>query len=99
MLLYGRGGCGSITLRDTLLGTPDLVGLFGEELVALLTDLDDLLAGKTEVLDGGEDLLGDLGGRLVLGEGVGVVEGIICPPKSAIASKALTSSDVVFVPS
>lgn len=96
MFLRSRGGHCSITLGDTLLGAPNLVGLLSEELVALLANLDDLLAGNAEVLDGGENLLGDLGGGLVLGEGVRVVEGIICPTRLAIACEVLTSSDVVL---
>ena len=64
------------TLVD-LLSAVDLGNLFLNELVALLADGDNLLAGDTELGNLGEDLLGDLGGGLVLGEGVGVVERVI----------------------
>ena len=67
------------TLVD-LLSAVDLGNLFLDELVALLADGDDLLAGNAELGNLGEDLLGDLGGGLVLGEGVGVVEGVIYGP-------------------
>ena len=67
------------TLVD-LLSAVDLGNLFLNEFVALLADGDDLLAGDTELGNLGEDLLGDLGGGLVLGEGVRVVEGVIYDP-------------------
>lgn len=85
-----RGNCRSrlfVTLGDALLGTPDLVGLLGEQLVTLFADLDDLLAGDAEVLDCGENLLGDLSGGLVLGQGVGVVERVIWEDGSAVAQR------------
>lgn len=75
------------TLGDTLLGAPDLIGLVSEELVTLLANVDDLLAGDAKVLDGSEDLLGDLSGSLVLGQGVGVVERIICKEGSVVGQR------------
>lgn len=60
-----------------LLSTPDLANFLFEKLVALLANVDNLLASNTEVLDSGENLLGDLSRRLVLGQGVGVVEGVV----------------------
>lgn len=66
-----------VTLLN-LLATPDLGNLFLEKLVTLLANVNDLLAGNAEVLDSSQNLLGDLGSSLVLGKGVGVVEGVIC---------------------
>lgn len=64
------------TLLD-LLAAVDLGHLLLDELVALLANLDDLLAGDAEVLDSSQNPLRDLGSRLVLGQGVGVVEGVV----------------------
>lgn len=66
-----------VTLGD-LLSSPDLGDLLLEQLVALAADVGDLLASDAELLDGSEDLLGDLGRGLVLGQGVRVVERVIC---------------------
>lgn len=74
--LGGGFGSGDSTL-DNLLSAPDLGDLLSEQDVALLADVDDLLAGDAEVLDSSEDLLGNLSRGLVLGQGVGVVEGVI----------------------
>ena len=60
-----------------LLPAVDLGDLLLDQLVTLLTDLDDLGARDTELLHGGEHILGDLRGSLVLGESVGVVEGVV----------------------
>lgn len=64
------------TLGD-LLSTPNLANLLLEELVALLANVDNFLAGKTQVLDSSENPFGNLGRRLVLGQGVGVIKGVI----------------------
>ena len=66
-----------LTLGD-LLSAVDLCDLLLEELVTLLADVYDLLASNAELGDGLEDLVGDNTGILVLGQGVWVVEGIIC---------------------
>lgn len=64
------------TLGD-LLATVNLSKFLLDELVSLFAKIDDLGTGDAELGHVGQDLLGDLGGRLVLGEGVGVVEGIV----------------------
>lgn len=64
------------TLRD-LLSTPDLANLLLKKLVALLANVDNLLAGNAEILDGSKNFFRDLGRRLVLSQGVGVVEGVV----------------------
>lgn len=64
------------TLGD-LLAPIDLGDLLLDELVTLLADLDDLRAGDNKLGDFGEDLLGDLGRRLVLGQSIRVVEGVV----------------------
>lgn len=64
------------TLGD-LLASEDLGDLLLDELVALLADVDDLAASDAELRHLGQDLLRDLACRLVLGEGVGVVDGIV----------------------
>lgn len=71
-----------VTLGD-LLSTPDLGDLLLKQLVALAADVGDLLASDAEILDSSEDLLGDLGRGLVLGQGVRVVERVICDVQSA----------------
>jgi hypothetical protein len=70
------------------LATEDLANFFLNQLVALLAYFHNFGARNAEFLDVGEDLLRDLGCSLVLGEGVGVVEGVVCssllaPPKHA----------------
>lgn len=70
----GRGR--THTLSD-LLATVDFGNLLLNKLVALLTDVDDLAARDAELGHLGKHLFRDLGGRLVLGEGVGVVEGVV----------------------
>lgn len=67
-----------------LLATPDLGDLLLEELVTLLADVDNLLAGNAEVLDSSQYLLGDLGSSLVLGQSIRVIEGVICQFGSAL---------------
>lgn len=64
------------TLGD-LLSTVDLADLLLNQLVALVADVDNLGASNAELGDLGQDLLRDLSSGLVLGEGVGVVEGVI----------------------
>lgn len=66
-----------LTLRD-FLSAEDLGNLLLKQLVTLLTNGDNLLASNTELGNLGKDLLRDLGGSLVLGESVGVVEGVVC---------------------
>lgn len=78
----------SITLGD-LLPTVNLGHLLLNELVTLLTDLSDLLAGDTEVLDCGQNLLGYLGSGLVLGQSVRVVQRVVCQFGSAIEHYAI----------
>jgi hypothetical protein len=60
-----------------LLAAVDLGKLLLDELVTLLADGDNLLAGGNELGDLSKDLLRDLSSGLVLGEGVGVVEGVV----------------------
>lgn len=64
------------TLGD-LLSTVYLGDLLLEELVALLADVDDLLARDAELGHGSQDLLADLGGGLVLGQSIRVGQGVI----------------------
>lgn len=66
-----------LTFGD-LLSAVDLGELLLNQLVALLADVDNLGTGHAEVRHGSQDLLGDLGGGLVLGESIGVVEGVVC---------------------
>lgn len=60
-----------------LLASVDLGDLFLNELVTLLADLDNLGAGDDELGDLGQDLLGNLSGGLVLGQGIGVTQSVI----------------------
>lgn len=64
------------TLRD-LLSSVDLCNLLLQELVALLADAHDLVTLDAQRGDGLKDLLGDLGGSLVLGESIWVGEGVV----------------------
>lgn len=64
------------TLGDVF-ATEDLGNFLLNELVALLADLDNLGAGNAELGYIGKDLLGNLGGRLVLGDGIRVVESVV----------------------
>lgn len=64
------------TLCD-LLSSVDLSNLLVQQLVALLANGHDLLASNAELGDRIQNLLGDLGGTLVLCEGIGVVQGVI----------------------
>lgn len=73
----GRDGSGVGEALGDLLAAVDLGKLLLDELVALLADVDDLLAGGNELGDLSKDLLRDLSGGLVLGEGIGVVEGVV----------------------
>ena len=70
------------TLVD-LLAAVDLGDLLLDELVALLADVDNLLARDAKLGDGGQDLFGDLAGGLVLGQGIRVVEGVVYSFRSA----------------
>jgi len=74
----GRDSGGVREALGDLLATVDLGKLLLDELVALLADGDDLLASNAELGDLSKDLLGDLSSSLVLGESIGVVEGVIC---------------------
>lgn len=65
------------TLLEILLSPVDLGNPLVQELVALLADGHDLLASNTELGHLSQNLLGDLGGTLVLGEGIRVVQGVI----------------------
>lgn len=56
----------------------DLGDLLLQELVALLADGDNLLAGDAELGYLGQDLLGDGAGRLVLVDGGRVAQRVIC---------------------
>lgn len=60
-----------------LLSAVDLGNLLLNQLVALLADIDDLCTGHAELRHGSQNLFRDLGGSLVLGESIGVVEGVI----------------------
>lgn len=73
-----RASWGALVTLGDLLSTPDLGDLLLKQLITLAADVGDLLASDAEVLDGSEDLLGDLGRGLVLGQGVRVVERVIC---------------------
>lgn len=66
-----------ILTLDNLLSTVDLGNLLLEQLVALLADIDNLCAGHAELRHSGQDLFGDLGRGLVLGESIRVVEGVV----------------------
>lgn len=78
-----RASRGELVTLGDLLSTPDLGDLLLEQLVALAADVGDLLAGNAEILDSSEDLLGDLGRGLVLGQGIRIVKGVICDVRSA----------------
>lgn len=73
----GRDGGGVRETLGDLLATVDLGELLLDELVTLRADVDNLLAGNDELGDLSKDLLRDLSGGLVLGEGIGVVEGVV----------------------
>lgn len=73
----GRDGSGVGEALGDLLAAVDLGKLLLDELVALGADVDDLLAGDDELGDLSKDLLRDLSSGLVLGEGIGVVEGVV----------------------
>lgn len=65
------------TLLEILFSSVDLGDLLVQELVALLADGHDLLASDAELGNLIQNLLGDLGGTLVLCEGIRVVQGVI----------------------
>jgi hypothetical protein len=73
-----------------LLASVNLGNLFLEELVTLLTDVDDLLASHAQLGHLGKHLLRYLSSCLILGKSIGVVEGIIYRQKisSLSASRA-----------
>ena len=73
----GRDGGGVGEALGDLLAAVDLGKLLLDELVTLLADVNDLLAGGNELGDLSKDLLRDLSSGLVLGEGIGVVEGVV----------------------
>lgn len=62
---------------DNFLSTVDLGKLLLEQLVTLLADIDNLCAGHAELRHGSQNLFGDLGSGLVLGESIRVVEGVV----------------------
>jgi hypothetical protein len=66
-----------ILTLDNLLSTVDLGKLLFKQLVTLLADIDNLCAGHAELRHSGQDLFGDLGRGLVLGESIRVVEGVV----------------------
>jgi hypothetical protein len=68
--------CMILTL-DNLLSTVDFGKLLLEQLVTLLADIDNLGAGHDELRHSGEDLFGDLGRGLILGQSIRVVEGVV----------------------
>lgn len=68
---------GSLTLGD-LLALVDLCRLFVQETITLLTHRKDLGALGTPSRHSLQDLLGNLSGGLVLGEGIRIVERVIC---------------------
>lgn len=65
-----------LTLED-LLSTVDLGKLLFKQLVTLLADIDNLCARHAELRHSSQNLLGDLGRGLILGESIRVVEGVI----------------------
>ncbi len=65
------------TLLQILLSSVDLGDFLVQELVALLADSHDLLASNAELGHLSQNLLGDLGGTLVLCECIRVVQGVI----------------------
>ena len=80
------GSQASRTLGD-LLAAVDLGELLLNELVSLLADVDNVGTSNAELGHLGQHLLRDLGGRLVLGDGVGVVEGVVCGRVSAPSAR------------
>lgn len=68
--------CMILTLEN-LLSTVDLGNLLLQQLVALLADIDNLCARHAELRHSGQDLFGDLGSGLILGESIRVVEGVV----------------------
>lgn len=75
------------------LAAEDLGKLLLDQLVALLADGNYLLASDAELGDLGENLLRDLRGGLVLGKGVGVVEGVVCELVSVTSSPSSPFAD------
>ena len=65
------------TLLEILFSSVDLGDLLVQELVALLADGHDLLASNAELGHGIQDLLGDLGGTLILCESIRVIQSVI----------------------
>lgn len=82
-----------LTLQD-LLSAVDLGQFLLEESITLLANRHDGLAGSAKLGDGAEHLLGDLGGILVLGESIRVVQGVVCIVSSiSIPYKATNASE------
>ncbi|KAL7923847.1 hypothetical protein ACQKWADRAFT_288019 [Trichoderma austrokoningii] len=79
--------CMTLTLEN-LLSTVNLGKLFLEQLVTLLADIDNLCAGHAEFRHSGQNLFGDLGSGLVLGESIRVVEGVVYATLSVSDSHA-----------
>ena len=65
------------TLLEILLSPVDLGDLLVQELVALLADGHDLLASDAELGNLIQNLLGDLGGTLILCESIRVIQSVI----------------------
>lgn len=76
------------TLGD-LLSSVDLGDLFLDQLITLLADFDNLCAGNNQLGHLSKNLLGNLGRRLVLGQSIGVVEGVVCTCMMLVSSLAL----------
>jgi len=65
------------TLLEILFSSVDLGDLLVQELVALLADGHDLLASDAELGNLIQNLLGDLGGTLILCESIRVIQSVI----------------------
>lgn len=65
------------TLLEILFSSVDFGDLVVQELVALLADGHDLLASDAELGNLIQNLLGDLGGTLILCESIRVIQSVI----------------------
>ena len=65
------------TLLEILFSSVDFGDLLVQELVALLADGHDLLASDAELGNLIQNLLGDLGGTLILCESIRVIQSVI----------------------
>lgn len=66
----------TLTFGD-LLSAVDLGNLLLKQLITLLADIDNLCTRHAELRHGSQNLFRDLGSSLILGESIGVVEGVI----------------------